>query len=204
MKNIEKVKLYILSLAILFFIVIIMTFKIPKESFPICDFSNSKTLVCFENYFEYLKALIKCNLLPSLMVILLIVCVKIKKDFNYMLSGGAGASIRVCEVKSEDYEHLTFLATYIIPFFGFTFNEPQKLLAYFVLLIVIGFIFVRTDKYYANPTLALFGFKLYKANLSDQNRIYESVIIISKDIIEPNTSIRYKLISDNVFFAKKI
>ncbi|WP_308413060.1 anti-phage protein KwaA, partial [Vibrio parahaemolyticus] len=77
--------------------------------------------------------------------------------FEYELKGGSQDSLRVEQSKSESYEHLTFLATYIIPFLGFSFDEPRKLAAYVLLLVVIGFIFVRTDKYYANPTLALLG-----------------------------------------------
>ncbi|OEE39967.1 anti-phage protein KwaA [Vibrio anguillarum] len=203
MKNKEKIKLYILSLAILFLIIMIMSLKMPVYKFSVC--SDEPCTVGFWAM-ELLYAIwdtYKLNWLPCLMFFCFCFSMLIKHQFTYMLQGGGENTIRVCEVKSEDYEHLTFLATYIIPFFGFSFDDPRKLVAYLILLIVIGFIFVRTDKYYANPTLALFGFKLYRANLTDQNGLYESVIVISQDTITPNQIIKYKLISDNVFYAKK-
>ncbi|CAB1248283.1 anti-phage protein KwaA [Vibrio cholerae] len=203
MNNKEKVKLYILSLAILFLIVMIMSLKMPVYKFSVClGEQRSVSFWAKEVLFAILDTYL-LNWLPFLMFLCFCISMLIKYQFDYMLEGGGENTIRVCEAKSEDYEHLTFLATYIIPFFGFSFDDPRKLVAYVVLLVVIGFIFVRTDKYYANPTLALFGFKLYRANLTDQNGLYESVIVISQDTITPNQIIKYKLISDNVFYAKK-
>ncbi len=121
-----------------------------------------------------------------------------------MLDGGAGDSMFVVECQSENYEHLTFLATYIIPFFGFSFTETGRLLAYGVLLIVIGAIFIKTDRYYANPTLALFGYKLYRITMSDANARYESVIVITKSTLSANQSVNYKLLSNNVYYVRKI
>lgn len=203
MNNREKIKLYILSLAILFPMIMIMSAQMPEYQFSVCLGEQCSFGYWVKELSYAIWITCKLNWLPCLMLICFIISMVIKHQFDYMLDGGGENTIHVCEVKSEDYEHLTFLATYIIPFFGFSFDDPRKLVAYLILLIVIGFIFVRTDKYYANPTLALFGFKLYRANLSDPNGLYESVIVISKDTITPNQIIKYKLISENVFYAKK-
>ena len=132
----------------------------------------------------------------------MVICWYIKHEFDYFLKGGGEQVIKVVNIKSEDYEHLTFLATYIIPFFGFTFDDYRKLFSYLLLLIIIGAMLIKTNKYYVNPTLAILGFRLYKANLADQNGLYESIIIISRDIIKKDDIIKYKIISENVFYAK--
>ncbi|EHI9274977.1 hypothetical protein J9102_004194, partial [Vibrio vulnificus] len=142
------------------------------------------------------------NLLPILMLFALLYSWAIKRDFDHLLEGGGEQVIRVQNVQSEDYEHLTFLATYIIPFFGFTFDDPRRLIAYFILLVLIGIMFIKTNKYFANPSLAVLGFKLYKATLSDSNGIYESVILISHDVIKSESVVKYRLISSGVFFVK--
>ncbi|MGR5064680.1 anti-phage protein KwaA [Photobacterium sp. DNB22_13_2] len=202
--NIFKVKLYILSLALLFLIVFIMTVKIPDFKYESYYVNDTFNLNVFYTYLkQYLLNLITSNKIPLLMLVLMLISWYIKHEFDYLLSGGGEQVIRVQNIQSEDYEHLTFLATYIIPFFGFTFDDPRRLLAYTVLLIIIGVMFIKTDKYYANPTLSVLGFKLYKATLADNNGIYDSVILISKDNIVANDVVKYKLISKNVFFIKK-
>ncbi len=202
MEIIDKVKLYILSLTILFVIVFIMSMKLPQYNFDLCLTSECGIVEWGKLLGRNILITYKENWLPVLMYLCFLVSIWIMYDFEYMLEGGGENTIRVCNVKTEDYEHLTFLATYIIPFFGFNFDDPRRLVVYLILLIVIGIIFIRTDKYFSNPTLALFGFKLFKADLSDQNGLYESVTIISQDVIEPNQVIKYKLISSNVFYAK--
>lgn len=191
MKLSSEIKLYILSLEILFFIVLLITFQF-----------NVRT----EGYKGDITWWYWClkNWLPLLMVLLIGYCEYVRREFEYMLNGGAGDSLYITECHSENYEHLTFLATYIIPFFGFSFSEPGRLLAYGVLLIVIGVIFVRTDKYYANPTLALFGYKLYKVNMSDSNNHFDSVIAITKSDLAIHQAVNYKLLSGRVFFVRKI
>ncbi|CAH7191024.1 conserved membrane hypothetical protein [Vibrio chagasii] len=202
MKIKEKAKLYFLSLTILFPIILIMSLKMPEDDFLGCPASGCDKMTVLDVIGSNVWLMYKANWLPILMLICFFFSMFIKRQFDYLLDGSACKSIRVRSAKSEDYEHLTFLATYIIPFFGFSFDDPRKLLAYLILLVVIGMIFIKTDKYYANPTLALLGYRLYRVDLSDSQGLYESVIVISQDQIQANQSIRYKLISENVFFAK--
>ena len=204
MKNIEKIKLYILSLSVLFLLVMVMSAKMPTYKFASCSVESCSFMFWVEQLPEAIWQTYLLNWLSVLMFFCFLVSLVIKYRFDYMLEGGGENTIRVCSIKSEDYEQLTFLATYIIPFFGFTFEDERRLVAYLILLVIIGVIFIRTDKYYVNPTLALLGYKLYRADLSDQNGLYESVIVLSKDIIGPDETIKYKLISDNVFYAKKV
>ncbi|CAI2301547.1 hypothetical protein GNT15_07855 [Vibrio parahaemolyticus] len=194
MKLRDEVKLYILSLAILFFIVFLITLK--------CDVEPDN-YVELHTWRSWLLLWVTANWLPCLMIILMVYSDIIRREFEHKLDGGAGDSMYITECQSENYEHLTFLATYIIPFFGFSFNEIGRLLAYGVLLVVIGIIFVRTDKYYANPTLALFGYKLYRVNMSDAEHHYESVIVITQDSLSGKQHVNYKLLSNRVFFVRK-
>lgn len=191
MKLGSEIKLYILSLEILFFIVLLITFRFN---------------IAPDNFVEIIPwwFWLSENWLPLLMLLLMGYCEYIRREFEHMLDGGAGDSLYITECSSENYEHLTFLATYIIPFFGFSFNEPGRLLAYAVLLIIIGVIFVRTDKYYANPTLALFGYKLYKVNMSDADNHFESVIVITKSDLAIHQIVNYKILSGRVFFVRNI
>ena len=201
MKIKEEIKLYILSLAILFLIVLLITFdtsflnKVNNCSIPLECATNGEIL-------QVLISALRSNWLPCLMLTLITYCFFIKHEFEHKLDGGAGDSLNITKCESQDFEYLTFLATYIIPFFGFSFTEVGRLLAYAVLLIVIGIIFVKTEKYYANPTLAIFGYRIYKVTLSDSEIEYKSVIAITKCQLASGTSIRFKNLSENVFFVR--
>lgn len=204
MNTLQKIKLYILSLALLFVIIAIITAKLPKESFEWCkpeEACNTKEIL--SNLFNYFFLLLKANVIPLVMLLLLAISWYFKYEFDHLLQGGGQKIIRIQSIENEDYEHLTFLATYIIPFFGFKFNDPNQFTAIIVLLVIIGAIFVRTNKYYANPTLAVLGYRLYKATLNDKNGVYESIVVISKDQLKENEIVHWEKISDNVFYIKR-
>lgn len=188
----EKIKLYILSLMFLFVMVIFLSINIKPPS------SDSEIRYNIAIYY------ILSNWLPILMFFSIIYCEFIRREFDFELNGSASDSLLVIDCKSENYEHLSFLATYIVPFAGLNFDSPLKLLAYLFLLVVIGIIFVRTDKYYTNPTLSIYGYKLYRATLADHVSHYHSVIVITKHDLKKGQNIAYKFISEDVCFARKI
>ncbi|MBV1842229.1 anti-phage protein KwaA [Photobacterium ganghwense] len=192
MKIGDQIKLYLLSLMFLFFMVLLISLNINP-----CD-GEAK---CTEpKVIDYLKT----NWLPILMLFFIFYCEKIRREFEFYLKGSASDSLKVLECKSESYEHLTFLATYIIPFLGFNFESIPRLLAYLFLMIIIGVIFIRTNRYYANPTLAVFGYKLYKVTLADSENHYDSITVISKSDLKAGQNVKYKFISESVCFVRDI
>jgi hypothetical protein len=62
-------------------------------------------------------------------------------------------------VSSEDKnsEHLVFLATYVIPLVGFKLDSMRDSINLGITLLLLGVIYVRTNLFYANPTLSLLG-----------------------------------------------
>jgi hypothetical protein len=188
----EKIKLYILSLMFLFVMVIFLSINIEQPS--------SDEELKYNIFIYYILS----NWLPILMLFFIIYCEFVRREFDFELHGSASDSLLVIDCKSENYEHLSFLATYIVPFAGLNFDSPLKLLAYLFLLVVIGIIFVRTDKYYTNPTLSIYGYKLYRATLADHVSHYHSVIVITKHDLKKGQNIAYKFISEDVCFARKI
>ena len=190
-KNFDEIKLYILSLMFLFIIIFIMSINtlpcinaVPCKEYQLAD---------------YLMA----NWLPILMFFAVIICEIIRRNFEFKMKGGGADSLVVGNCQSESYEHLTFLSTYIIPFLGFNFESTFRLLAYLFLLVLIGVILIRTGGYYANPTLAIFGYKLYRVDLSDKNECYKSLIVITKNNLKTGDNVNYSFISDTVCFVRK-
>ena len=75
-----------------------------------------------------------------------------------------------------------------------------SLLILFILLVIIGCIYIKTNIFHTNPTLALLGYNIYK--VSTENR--KNIIIISKITLTKEDKIRVKLLSDNIYIADKI
>jgi len=181
-------------LVLLFVFIIILTIDVPY-----CFGSNCRFIGM-----EAALKLVLDNIASMMAALGIIIGLIFYFRFEFELKGGAQDSMRIEQSQSENYEHLTFLATYIIPFLGFSFDEPRKLVAYTLLLVVIGLIFVRTDKYYANPTLALLGYKLFKADITCRGIRYKNVVLIGKDSVSAGDNVNYKFLSDSVCFVRKI
>ena len=67
-----------------------------------------------------------------------------------------------------------------------------------LLLIIIGAIFVKTNLFYKNPTLALLGYKLYKVDTEKSNNL----IFISKADLNLGDIVYHIHLHNNVYFVK--
>lgn len=123
--------------------------------------------------------------------------------FDYRIAGSKSIAARVVKIEDVNYEHLTFLTTYIIPLICFNLTNVRYLLALGVLLFVIGVIYVKTDKFYANPTLAVLGFRVYKINLQTRVRLLEGIVVISKERLAEGDQISRLGLDDKVYFVRK-
>lgn len=170
-RTVEKFELYVLSLWLLFLLIIVVTIDIPICFEPACRFIGWKSLA-------------SRNITPIIALVLVGLGALYYFRFNYKISGSQSIPVEVSAVKDINYEHLTFLTTYIIPLICFNLTSERYLIALALLLVVIGIIYVRTDKFYANPTLAVLGFRLYSANITRRTGEVVKVTLITKDRIK--------------------
>lgn len=190
----DKVGLYITSLWLFFLLIIVLKINIP---------------ICFDENWEFLGIikLIKLNIISAISLIFFILGMIYCKIFNYQISGTSPTQVRVTKLKNKNYEHITFLTTYIIPFITFDMNDPRYLLTLVVLLFIIGFIYVKTDLFYANPTLALLGYHIYEVdaefNVEGQPKTLESITIITKENLNVTNEIKLKSLDDYIYYGRK-
>lgn len=189
-----KLQLYIVSLFFLF--VLLFINKVPdcwgSDCELICWSSDNVWTCLWEN---------KYTIGSLIMMVLGLVCYY---RINYTFSGAGGLSEEVEKIEDQNFEHLTFLATYIIPLLTFDLDfhleERRNGLMFLLVLILIGIIYLRTNMYYTNPTLAVFGFRIYKADTLNK----KNIILITKCRIQESETISCRPISDNVYFAYKV
>ena len=76
---------------------------------------------------------------------------------------------------------------------------------FFLLIFLMGAIYIKTDLFYANPSLALLGFKIYKANGNFKNNINKpNIILISQSSISSGDKVSYRKLDDRIYFVEKV
>lgn len=186
----SKFNLFILSLWLLFACVAILTAYIP---------------ICFGNGCAFIgvKPLLLHNITSGVSVLLMAYGVFGYLRFKYAVSGTPNIPMRVVSVESESYQHLVFLATYIIPLTAVDFENVRSILVFWILIAVMGTIYVKTEMFFANPSLALLNFKLYKVEAEFKGNIpTRSLTLMSKNEIRVNDKVKYYKLSSSVYLGE--
>lgn len=187
----EKVELYVLSLWLLFFLVIVVTL-------------NVTLFVGTPQRFIGWSQLAERNVVPIVAVAFLLAGILYFLRFDYRISGSTSIPVSISSIEDMNYEHLVFLTTYIIPLVCIDLASVRYLIALMILLVVIGVIYVKTDKFYANPSLALLGFRLYNATIRKRTGEEVNAVLITKSRLTITSRIQYIKLDEHVFYAKGV
>lgn len=188
---IRKIGLYFLSLWLLFLLIIIITVDIP---------------VCMDNDWEFVGVgyLLSHNIVPIICILSLVVGGFSYYDFNHQITGTPELSFEITAIENIDYEHLTFLTTYIVPLVCFNFDSIRYEIVLTILLVVMGAIYIRTDLFYANPTLAILRFRIYKVSGRFRGGgTRDNVILICREKLNKNDRVKYIKIDERIYYAYK-
>lgn len=185
----RKIGLFFLSLWLLFILTIVITVNIP---------------FCFSGNCEFIGIgnLVSKNVIPLISLLSLIIGFYSFLDFSKKLKGATQIPFKIIKIEGIDYEHLTFLTTYIVPLVCFNFVDLRYQIVLVILLIVIGIIYVRTDLFYANPTLALLNYRIYKIDGEFKEGIRRNIILISRKKLENNQRCDYIKLDNRIYYAK--
>lgn len=185
----EKYELYTLSLWLFFLLLLITNIDLP---------------VCFGQGCEFIGfwELIQTNKFATASLLMLVLGGVFYWKFEYKIQGSTSIPVEITQVEDVNYEHLTFLTTYIIPFISLDLSKPGYPIALAVLLVVTGIMFVKTDKFYANPSLAVLGYRLYSGQVKKRTGKTSKVVIITKDRLHEGCKIQYLELDERVYYAK--
>lgn len=194
-----KIFLYILSLWLLFFLIIVVSINLPDFCVSSeCTFGNTLR-------FMWISNVIKFNIPVIVSVVFLILGGLGYYWFRHKLNGSVSLPIDILVVEDINYEHLVFLTTYIIPLICFNLKDLRYVITLFILLSVICVIYIETEKFYTNPTLAVLGYKLYKISTALRDGVTCDVVVICRDRLVVGDKITYIDIEKNrVFYGKKV
>lgn len=190
MKNVRrKIDLYVLSLGLLFIFFFIIAVEPPTSHFSYKDAASWKELV--------MK-----NPLPIVSVLGLLYCLISYIRFDFDLKGSNEIPFEVKKLENINYEHLTFLATYVVPLISFDFGSGRQMIVLALLLVVMGVIYIKTDLFYANPSLALLGFHIYRASGHFKSGEREGITLICRERLAENQRVSYIKLDDRIYYVR--
>ena len=79
-------------------------------------------------------------------------------------------------------------------------NKVKYIIAFILILIITGIIFVKMDLNISNPTLVLLGYKLYKIRLKDYNDV---ITVISGNKLINGDSIEWIEMDQQCWYVKR-
>lgn len=116
--------------------------------------------------------------------------------FKNMLKYGREDTKNFSNIKTKEFEHLTFIATYVLPLFAYQIKDVQSFTVFLLLLVLIGTLYVKSNWYYLNPVLLLFGYRIYSAEASGEN-----LVLIARSVISDNDiKSRYIDLGNNIWY----
>lgn len=122
--------------------------------------------------------------------------------FKYKLEGSMRTPFKITKIENANYEHLTFLSTYIIPLIAFDLQQLRYALVLLILLIAIGAIYVKTNMFHANPSLALLGYHIYKVDGEFRTGVREGITIISRQKLSISEKVSYKKLGEKIYYVR--
>lgn len=193
MSRLIKVGMYLLSLWLL--LVLIFVNKIDIDLCFGCKFAS----------WAELSAIAAKNYLPAMCVAVLVVSLVFYAVFTRIIQGAKDGPFKVVEIEDKSADHLVFLATYVIPLLSFSLDTPRQVVSLVITLTLIGAIYVRTNLFYANPTLSLLGFKICTVKFEQGGAGVPTgaAVLIAREDIDPGTIVNMLRLDKNIFFARK-
>ena len=184
-----KIEFYILSLRLLFLLAFVLTVDIPISFAPDAKFIGWWPLI-------------KRNWEAIISLLMVFMSWSISLKLEHRFEGALNPVAEIVSIKNENYEHLTFLTTYIIPLICINLDEIRYIIVLIILLIIIGKIYIRMDLYLGNPTLALSGYHLYRIE-ADGISSTDGILIISKDKLSIGSKIKWMKMTDSIWVVKE-
>lgn len=194
-----KAILYILSLWLLFFSLAIMSYdKVFLLKIINIDFAAAwQHLKAFD--LSFMKS---ANYIFLLSIFFMTVGV-LSLGLLYMgFLAGWSATYIIEDVSDENHEHLAFLTTYIMPLVFTDVDKKRTAINLAVMIFAIGVIYVKTNRFYSNPSLAVIGFRIYKAKI--KNEPDKTFVLVCHGRLINGSKIQYIKLDDDTLLVREI
>jgi len=109
----------------------------------------------------------------------------------------------IIDVNEKEDSSLNFFMSLIVPLLIDKVNTPQGASTLFIIVVLLCRLLAQTSLFYANPVLAILGYRLYEFKFSSNKKYGRSVCIaLCRSKLSENQLIEFKHISDRVFYVR--
>lgn len=103
--------------------------------------------------------------------------------------------ITIKHKENLNHVYLEYLVTYIIPFLNVNYSSIKDIFLLFLLLIMVCFMYLKSNLIYVNPMINIFGYNLFKIDDPAQN---EYMLLTKRDKLLLNISIIAVPVHENI------
>jgi len=188
----DKIGFYLLSMTFFIIFVLILGTDIPIYFGTDCEF------IGWKDFFSSLGIWI-----PIICGFLLILIAYFIGNLFSHLHGTKLTNVHVESIDNKNTDVMSFVASYFFPLISFSTNTGwQHVIVLAILFVLIGIIYIKSDIYYLNPTLLVFGFRIYEIKGKYEGKEFNKTVIAFGKINKGNT-FSFINIDENVCFAVK-
>lgn len=143
-------------------------------------------------------AVLQQNKISFTLLLLIIISISLYFVLYRIVLKSSSIPIIVVQIQDNHDEHLSYLATYILPFVGLNFDSWQNIVSTISLFYVLGHIYIKTNLILTNPTLTFLGFSISK--ISDEKN--NSKIVIHKSELKIDQEQLFIHLTKNIYILK--
>lgn len=126
-------------------------------------------------------------------------------SFSAFIWSGKEQGYEIENVEEKNDASLNFFMTMIIPLLIDDVGTIQGALTFLIIVVLMCLLLGRTNLFYANPVLAILGYRIYEFSFVDNKCFENRCIGVTRGKFSRNIrSIEYKVISESVIYVKEM
>jgi hypothetical protein len=105
--------------------------------------------------------------------------------------------VTVATYKRRDSDTVSYFVTYLFAFMKVPLDTWDKITAFLIFFLILGFIYVNSNMIHINPMLNIFGYRIYELSQPDGERL-----LITRQKIKRNDVLRVIIMDDDIYLGK--
>lgn len=111
--------------------------------------------------------------------------------------------IKILSSKNITHEHfLSYFSLFVLYALSFELTKPSMLTISFIIIILIGIVYINNKMFYINPLLNILGYNFFEVEFLDKDNNKKTKTIFCRGNLE-NKTYNIKLLNENFLFINK-
>lgn len=111
--------------------------------------------------------------------------------------------IKIISATNITHQHfLSYFSLFVLYALSFELTKPSMLTISFIIIILIGIVYVNNKMFYINPLLNILGYNFYQVQYLDKNGSQKEITLFCRGNLESKTY-TIKMLNENFVFINK-